>query len=497
MSDPTSSVTSGDGRGDAPVSVSPPPHDGFPRWRVFPPIALGVVMATLDASVVNIALPTLQRVLKAPLSSIEWVALAYSLTMTGLLLSAGRLADARGRRNVYGNGLLLFTAASLLCGLAPTSSALIALRVLQGIGAALVSANGSALLVQAFPQEERGRALGAFGAMVGVGLAIGPPLGGFVVSLSEWSWRWIFFINLPLGLLAWNMLQKRVPKDDPNTDVGALDGIPPLLWAGGLAAVMLALTRAPEHGLNDPLVLTAGLGGVLLLTVFLVLQADSPRPMLPLDLLFGPLGGAVTLTFLGQLLSVSVGFLMPLVLEETGGLSAARSGAWIAVLPVAALLCAPLAGRMADRVGPRVLTVTGMLLTALGLLLLSRLGVMPAGAPLVMGLLLIGVGQGLFAVPNASALLSLVPPARLGVASGLQGTTRSLGIATGIALTGAIVTARYHAHTRAELHLGAPGGVDRMAFVAGTRDTFVALALLAVAAAWLAWRVRTPAKAEG
>ena len=472
----------------APVAA--PPAGDWPRWRVFPPIALGVIMATLDASVVNIALPTLQRVLKAPLSTIEWVALAYSLTMTGLLLAAGRLADSSGRRAVYGNGLLLFTAASVLCGLAPSAGALIGLRVFQGLGAALVSANGSALLVQAFPQEERGRALGAFGAMVGVGLAIGPPLGGFVVSLSEWSWRWIFFINLPLGLFAWNLLQRRVPPDAPNRDERSIEGLPPLLWAGGLAAVMFALTRAPEHGLQDPLVLVSGIAGTLALVAFFATQVSATRPMLPLDLLFGPLGGAVTLTFLGQLLSVSVGFLMPLVLEETGGFTAAQSGAWISVLPVAALLCAPLAGRLADRVGPRALTVAGMALTAIGLFLLSRLGVMPAGAPLVVGLLLIGVGQGLFAVPNASALLSLVPAERLGIASGLQGTTRSLGIATGIALTGALATARYHAHTSAELHLGAPGGVDRMAFVLATHDTFLGLSLLAVGAAWLAWRVR-------
>ena len=477
-----------DARAVAPV-VGPATGD-WPRWRVFPPIALGVIMATLDASVVNIALPTLQRTLRAPLSTVEWVALAYSLTLTGLLLTSGRLADARGRRAVYGNGLLLFTLASVLCGFAPSVGALIALRVLQGVGAALVSANGSALLVQAFPLAERGRALGAFGAMVGVGLAIGPPLGGLVVAHA--SWRWIFFVNLPLGLLAWNLLQKRVPPDQPNVDAVALDGIPPLLWAGGLAGVMLALTRAPEHGLGDPFVLVAGIGGALLLTVFFVLQANSPRPMLPLDLLFGPLGGAVTLTFLGQLLSVSVGFLMPLVLEETGGLTAAQSGSWLAILPVAALFCAPLAGRLADRVGPRSLTVTGMALTAVGLGLLSRLGVMPAGMSLVLGLMLIGIGLGLFAVPNASALLSLVPPERLGIATGLQGTTRSLGIATGIALTGALATLRYHTHAHAELHLGVPGGVDRMAFVLATRDTFFGLALLAVVAAWLAWRVRTP-----
>ena len=467
----------------------PLPATEYPRWRVFPPIALGVIMATLDASVVNIALPTLQRALRAGLSTVEWVALAYSLTITGLLLAGGRVADARGRRGVYGTGLLLFTAASGLCGAAPTVEVLIALRVLQGVGAALVSGNGSALLVQAFPLAERGRALGAFGAMVGVGLAVGPPLGGLVVAHA--SWRWIFLVNLPLGLLAWDMLRKRVPEDPPPAQGKAPGfGAAPLAWAAALAGLSLAFTRGPESGWGDPLVLACAAGGAVLLALFLASQRAAPEPLLPLDMVAGPLGAAVTLTFLGQLLTVGVGFHMPLVLEETGGLTPARSGAWLSLLPLAALVCAPIAGRLADQVGARALTTAGMLLTAVGLWFLSRLGAMPAGFRLAAGLALVGVGQGLFAVPNASALLSLVPPERLGLASGLQGTTRNLGIAAGVALTGALVTARYHAHSGGALKLGAPGGVDHLAFVLATREAFQALAALAVLSAVLAWLAR-------
>lgn len=485
-----SNETAGVGAG-ATTPAAPLPGD-WPRWRVFPPIALGVIMATLDMSVVNIALPTLQRVLHASLSTVEWVALAYSLTLTGLLLASGRMADLRGRRTVYGTGLLLFTLASVLCGLAPSVEALIALRVFQGLGAALVSANGSALLVQSFPQEERGRALGAFGAMVGVGLAIGPPLGGLVVAHA--SWRWIFLVNLPLGLLAYALLQRRVPRDVPAGEAPSVEGVPPLLWAGGLAALMFALTQGPDAGWLKPWVLVPGIAGLLLLAAFVVLQNDSPRPMMPLDLVVGPLGAAVSLTFMGQMLSVSVGFLMPLVLEETGGLTAAQSGAWLAVLPVAALFCAPAAGRLADRMGARTLTVSGMALSAVGLWVLSSLGVMPSGLPLVAGLALVGVGQGLFAVPNASALLSLVPAERLGLASGLQGTMRNLGVAAGVAFAGAVLAAQYRIHSGGVLHLGQPGGVDRGAFVHATRVVFQALTGLAVLATWLAWRVRTPGR---
>ena len=489
--------TAAGGGVQAPPPAVPASSPEYPRWRVFPPIALGVIMATLDASVVNIALPTLQRAFGAGLSTVEWVALAYSLTITGLLLAGGRLADARGRRGVYGTGLVLFTVASGLCGAAPTVEALIALRVLQGVGAALLSGNGSALLVQAFPQAERGRALGAFGAMVGVGLAVGPPLGGLVIAHA--SWRWIFLVNLPLGLLTLSMLRRRVPPDPaPAARAGSVPGAPaplgfglsPFAWAGALAALSLALTRGPESGWGDPLVLASAAVGALLLTLFLASQRAAPEPLLPLDLVAGPLGAAVSLTFLSQVLSVSVGFHMPLVLEETGGYTPARSGAWLSVLPLAALVCAPIAGRLADRIGARVLTTAGMLLTAVGFWLLAQLGAMPAGARLAAGLALVGVGQGLFAVPNASALLSLVPLERLGLASGLQGTTRNLGIAAGVAFTGALVTARYHAHAGAALRLGSPGGVDHLAFVLATREAFQALAALALLSALLAWLAR-------
>ena len=481
----------GSGGAGRTVPVAAPVSGAWPRWRVFPPIALGVIMATLDASVVNIALPTLQRTLHAGLSTVEWVSLAYSLTLTGLLLAAGRFADAHGRRNVYGAGLLSFTLASVLCGAAPTVGALIALRVFQGLGAALVAANGSALLVQAFPLEERGRALGAFGAMVGVGLAIGPPLGGLIVAHA--SWRWIFFLNLPLGLLSWALLRQRVPVDAVAAGAPRVDAVQPLLWASGLAALMLALTRGPESGWTDPLVLACAAAGLVLLSAFLAVETRSRDPLLPLDLVLGPLGAAVSLTFLSQVLSAGVGFHMPLVLEVTGGLTAAQSGAWLAVLPGAALFCAPVAGRLADRLGARALTVTGMALTALGLWLLARLGVMPAAARLAAGLALIGVGQGLFSVPNASALLSLVPPERLGFASGLQSTTRNLGLASGVAFTGAMVTARYHAHAGVPLHIGAAAGVDAGAFVRATHEGFTALTVLALLATWLAWRVRAGA----
>ncbi|MEO5988157.1 MAG: MFS transporter [Candidatus Eisenbacteria bacterium] len=470
------------------MSSTPSPADAFPRWRVFPAIGLGVIMATLDISVVNIALPTLQRSLRAPFTTVEWVVLAYVITITGLLLSAGRLADLHGRRRVYAAGLVVFTAASALCGMAPSVGMLIAARVVQGVGAALVSANGSALLVNAFPLQERGRALGAFGALVGVGLAIGPVIGGLVVQAL--SWRWIFFVNLPLGLLTLWLLFARVPNEPSARDAHAIDTPAALIWSAALVSLMLAVSRGPVLGWRHPAIAALFALAVALLALFAWTERRSAHPMLPLALLFSPLGLAVSLTFLGQMLSIAVGFHLPLYFEDVLGFSAAKSGGWLAALPLAALVTAPFAGRMADAFGTKPLTMIGMALTAAGFWVLSGVGVAPHPVHLIGGMLMIGAGQGLFAVPNASALLSLVPREQLGIASGLQGTARNLGIATGSAMMGAIVASRYHAHGGGILASTTLGGVDAPAFAGATHDAYVAMAILAVMAAGVAWRQR-------
>ncbi len=471
---------------------TPGAGSSFPRWRVFPPIALGVIMATLDASVVNIALPTLQRQFGAALTTTEWVVLAYSLTITGLLLSAGRLADLRGRRSVYGAGVLLFTLASAACGFAPDIHALIAARIVQGIGAALVSANGSALLVSAFPGEERGKALGAFGAMVGIGLAIGSPLGGIVIQHA--SWRWLFLVNVPLGLLNLWLLRQRLPADRPAPGAPPLDLAAAATWCAALAALMLALSRGPESGWTSPLVLALAAIAVVSLVAFSLVERRARAPMLPLHILFGPLGAAVSLTLLSQALTIAVGLNVPLYLEEVLHFDAQKSGVWNMILPVAALFFAPTAGRLSDRVGARALTTLGMVLTTAGFVVLSGLGVTPSPWHLFAGLGLIGAGQGLFSVPNASALLSLVPREQLGIASGLQGTTRNLGFTSGAALMGALMASRYFAHTHTVL-AGAGAGVSAAGFAAATRDAYRVMAGVAGVATLLAAAQKRPAPA--
>lgn len=319
--------------------------------------------------------------------------------------------------------------------------------------------------------------------------------------MGSWSWRWIFIINLPLGLMAMAMLRRRVPEDPPRASAASLHLIGAALWCAALVMCMLACSRGP--------VLGWGIGGVGpwfvvaagLLIGFLIADRRATDPLLPIADLRGPLGVAVTLSLLGNLVSIAVGFHLPLYLEAVLGFDAGRSGAWLAILPLAALVLAPIAGRWSDRWGARPLSVAGFLLTTCGLALLAGVGVSPHPGHILGGMVLVGVGQGLFAVPNSRALLSAVPPERLGLASGLQGTMRNLGIAGGAALTAALLASRFAVHGAGTLGAAPLAESGRFAFArAPTAETYAVMAAIAALGALLATRAghgerRPPAQA--
>jgi len=457
----------------------------LPRWRVFVPLAIGVTMATLDISVVNIALPTLARAFRASLTSIEWVVLAYVLVITGLQLTLGRVADFVGRRRVYAAGLVVFTLASALCAAAPSAATLIAARTLQGLGAAMMTANSAGLLIAAFPENERGKALGAFGAAVGVGLALGPPLGGLLV---RFSWRAIFLLNLPLGILALWQLVRRVPADGPPARGRTLSLPSAILGCGILVLATLGLSRGPGADWRGAEVWLPFGAAAVLLGGFLAAERRAAEPLVPRGALRGALGAGVLLTFLGQALSLAAGFHLPLYLEEVLGWDAARSGRWLAIVPLVALLAAPVAGRAADRMGARRLTTLGLLIACAGFVLLTRLPAAPAPALFASALALIGLGLGLFTVPNASSVMGAVPRERLGLAAGLQATMRSLGMTFGAALAAAVLASRYDAHGGGVLRTTAMAGFHTQAFTLAGHDLDAVLAGLALLGALLSRR---------
>jgi MFS family permease len=325
---------------------------------------------------------------------------------------------------------------------------------------------------------------------------MGPPLGGFLVGYL--SWRWIFLVNVPIGILTWALVRRRVPADPPPHPGSAIDISGAALWFGGLVSLMLALSAGPSRGWGSRSSLSMFAAAALLLAAFVGRESRRDDPLLPVATLGGPLGVAASLTLMGQAVSVAVGFHLPLYLEEVLGFGAARAGQWLAVLPLVALVFAPLAGRWADRIGSRPLASGGLLMAAAGLAALAGVGTSPHPWHLLGGMALIGGGLGLFTVPNSSALLSAVPRERLGIASGLQGTMRNLGIAGGTAATAAIVASRYAVHGGGQLAAtGAVHALDRVAFAAATREVYAAMAGVATLAAATAWFGTPPGPASG
>jgi len=419
-------------------------NDYSRKWWALAAVGSGVLLSTIDGSIVNIALGTLVGAFNSNLNVVEWVMLAYLLTISCLLLLMGRLGDMFGKRRVYVIGFGIFTLASALCGLAPTVGTLIGFRVLQGVGAAMIQAVGPALLVAAFPQSERGTALGAIGSFVAAGILIGPALGG--VLLRYVGWEAIFFVNVPLGMVGiWLTLRSIAPDRSPARGQ-VFDVVGALLLMAALSGLLLALTEGPIWGWKDlriaglfVLFAVAGAG-------FVAWERRFPHPMISLRMFRSP---AFSLNLLASfLLFLGLAFnliLTPLFLQFVLDLDLQTTGLALMGLPLALSLSAPISGRLSDRIGPRVLTVAGLLITAASLIGLSFAA---TGTPLVylIGcLLVLGVGVGLFQSPNNSTVLGNAPREALGVASGLLAVMRNLGQTAGVAIAGAVWASRVFA----------------------------------------------------
>jgi len=407
------------------------------KWIVLGLVAVGVFMSTLDTSIVNISLPSIAGYFHAPLTgAVEWVIIAYLVAVAALLLSAGRLADFIGHKPVWIAGLAVFTAGSAACGLAPSLPLLIAARGFQGIGGSLLMAISPALLTSAFPREERGQALGWNAVIVGLGVSAGPSLGGVITQ--HFTWRWIFFINLPIGIAgllatAWLLAPKEHGRELRWDVPGAL------LLGIGLAALTMGLSFGQEWGWRSPMLLgTLGLAiAALALVVPVERRVKSPVVDLSLfeDRVFSSASLALVLSFLAMF---AVSFLLPFYFEQLRGFSVELSGLLLTPLPLTIAVVGPISGRLADRHGTRWLTISGMLVACGGLALVSFLDARSPFWMIVAALVLLGLGAGLFQSPNNSALMGAAPRERQGVAAGILATCRVIGQSTSVALAGAV-----------------------------------------------------------
>jgi EmrB/QacA subfamily drug resistance transporter len=441
------------------------------KWWTLTAVCLGVFMLLLDLTIVVVALPEIEVALDAQLSDLQWVIDAYALSLAAFLLTAGVIGDRAGRRLVFAAGIVVFTLGSLLCGLAGDPAFLAIARAVQGVGGAIMFATSLALLSTAYQGRDRGTAFGVFGATTGIAVALGPVLGGAITS--GLSWRWIFFVNLPVGILALAVTLRHISESrDPRPR--RLDWAGFATFSAGLALLVYGLIRANEAGWGSAEVLGSFAASLILLLAFAIAETLQREPMFDFALLRVP-------TFVGGLFAafgisaslLSMFTFIVLYLQNALGYSAVEAGVRFLPLTGAMFVCAAVAGRLSARVPTRLLIGPGFVLVGLGLLLMHGIGVADDWTALLPGMIVSGVGAGFVNVPLASTAVAVVEPARAGMASGVNGTFRQVGIATGVAGLGAIFA---HAAT-------GTGPAAAQGFVDGFNDILLVAAFVALASA--------------
>jgi EmrB/QacA subfamily drug resistance transporter len=406
------------------------------KWWTLIAVSVAIFMLLLDITVVNVALPDIQRSLHSSFQDLQWVVDAYSLTLAAFLLAAGSLADLFGRRLVFVTGLVVFTLSSAACGLAGSPLALNLARGVQGIGGAMMFATSLALIAQAFHGRERGIAFGVFGGVIGAAVAVGPVIGGVITSGI--GWEWIFFVNVPIGVLAVVLTLTQVAESrDP--DAAGVDWIGLITFSGSLFLLVFALIEGNERGWGSTRIVSCLLGAAVLMAAFLIAEVRQRRPMLDLSLFRKPaFTGASIVAFSVSASMFSMFLYLTLYIQDVLGYDPLQAGLRFLPVTLVSFVVAPISGRLSVRVPVRLLLGGGLLLVSAGLLAMTAVDASSAWTVLIPGFLLAGAGVGMINPPLASTAVGVVHYSRSGMASGINNTFRQVGIATGIAGLGAV-----------------------------------------------------------
>jgi EmrB/QacA subfamily drug resistance transporter len=451
-------------------------------------------MATIDASIVNISLPVLAHHFGQPLGgAIEWVVIAYLVVVAALLLTAGRLSDVFGKRTLWAAGLAFFTATSALCGAAPSLGFLVASRALQGVGAAAVMAVSPAMLVGAFPPAQRGRALGLNALVVGIGISLGPTLGGVIAQ--ELGWRLIFYVNVPLGVVGVIASTLFLPRDRL-AGARRIDVTGAALLAVGLGGLTATLSFGSDVGWTSPMQIGGDVITALAFIAFVRHVATVPEAIVDRRLFANRTFSVASVSLLLSFIATSgVPVLLPFYLLHVRGWSTARAGVLLTPLPLTVALTSPLSGALADRVGTRSLSAAGMFIASVGLALLTWIDDRTSVSRLVLILAIVGAGQAIFRPPNNSALMGSVGRDQQGAAAGVLATARVVGQSVGVAGTGALFASFAGSEvTRALKHAAfSPMARSTDSFLRGMHGAFAGCTVVAILAA-AASLVRKPAR---
>ncbi len=442
-------------------------------------VAINGFIIILDISIVNISFPRLTRVFETEPSIVLWVSVIYSLLTVGLMLILGRIGDMVGRKRIFIIGYVLFTLGLIFCSMSRSIVQLILSRVVQGVGGAMNMALSIALVTDAFPGNERGKALGIMSSVFAIGPLLGFTIGGFL--LEAFGWRSLFYTRVPICIIGIIMAWKFLKEEKASHIPSKLD----LVGAGALfcslSCLLLFLNNGGRSGFFSPAMFILGITCLMLFFLFIFQETRVEHPVIDLSIFKDPIftGGSISLVLFGLAQSTHF-FLLPFYLITGAGYSSSESGLFLAIPPLFFSTLAPLSGWLSDKVGARPLCIAGMVFLSLGLFLCSRFGIETEGTEIVRGLVIFGIGGSLFFSPNTNLLMGAAPKDSLGTAGALISTVRQIGMSIGIAVAGMLLAIRQAVHS-SRLAEQYPDSIilDRLSLIGGYRDTLMMAVFIA------------------
>ncbi len=436
-------------------------------------VVLMTFMATLDGSIVNVALPTMAEKLSVSTEAIAWVVSSYLIVISASILVFGRLGDTKGKTKVFHYGIVIFTIGSLLCGISNSLILLIISRTVQAIGAAATMANNQGIITQVFPSNERGKALGISGTFVALGSMAGPPIGGFLIS--HFNWNDIFLINVPIGIFVFLMALKILPKS--NKDVSeTLDSKGAILFALSIISLFYTLNMASDYGYGSPFILIGFSISILSFIAFIIIEKKTEYPLLQLNLFQNHLFSlSIFCAFISFISISSTMIIQPFYLQNVLKYSPSATGIIMIVYPFVMAVIAPISGNLSDKIGSELLTFVGLLGTSTGLFLMSTLNESSSLLSLIIFTIIMSAGNALFQSPNTSLIMSNSPRNMLGIAGSVNALIRNLGMISGTSLSILILYSLMSSKIGYQVSTYISGRDD--AFVYGMRGAYLASAV--------------------
>jgi EmrB/QacA subfamily drug resistance transporter len=431
------------------------------RWWILFAVVMQPFMATLDSSIVNVALPVMSEKLSVSMATIEWVVTSYLITVSASILVFGRLGDMKGKTAIFKWGLLMFVIGSLLCGVSKTLQWLVISRVIQGIGAAATMATNQGIITHVFPAHERGRALGISATFVALGTMVGPPLGGFIVSIL--SWHYIFLVNVPIGIIIFIMGMKILPRTQTQIKE-RFDIKGAILFSLSVILLFGSMISGQEVGYNNFFIISAFILSVVSFAAFIMVETKIDSPLLPMDIFKNRLFSiSVFCAFISFTAISCTNIIQPFYLQYVLKLSPAVTGLFMMIYPLILSIVAPASGYLSDKIGSELLTFLGLLFTAGGLFLMSTMTQYSTLGIMTLFIGVLSIGNGLFQSPNTSLVMSTVSKDRLGIAGSTNALVRNIGLVFGVSLSTTLL------YNRMSYKLGR----HVVSYIEGREDVFV------------------------